>query len=156
MTPRIEEISLHPGHGLAVRATLAVDELPRFFGAAFGELAQAVRANGVQFAGPPFARYHTHPPAPVEVEAIMPVTHPVGALTGRVQLVRLEGGRALQVRHVGPYETMTPAYEALAAWMKEHGVRPSEDAREVYLTDPSVVPDPRRWETLIVQPIAPA
>lgn len=154
MTPRIEEISLHPGHGLAVRATLPAEELPRFFGAAFGELAQAVRANGVQFAGPFFARFHTHPPSPVDVEAIMPVTQPVAELTGRVQWVRLEGGRALQVRHVGPYDTMGPAYEALEAWMKEHGVRPSEDAREVYLTDPSVVPDSRRWETLIVQPIA--
>lgn len=153
MIPRIEEISLHPGHGVAVRATLDADDLPRFFGAAFGELAQAVRSHGVQFAGPPFARYHTHPPAQLDVEAIMPVTQPVPALDGRVQPIELSGGRALQVRHVGPYETIAPVYEALSTWMKQHGVQPTEDPREVYLTDPSVVPDPQRWETLIIQPI---
>jgi hypothetical protein len=39
--------------------------------------------------------------------------------------------------------------------MEAHQVRPREKAREVYLSDPNVVSDPGRRETLIVQPIAP-
>lgn len=153
MTLRFEEVSLHPGHGLAVRAVVPVDEVRRFFGMAFGELAQAVRAAGAQFAGPPLARYVGQPPL-LEVEAIMPVAHPVTP-SGRVVPVELAGGRAVQVRHVGPYETLHEAYGRLREWMREHHVKPAEDPREVYLTDPQVVADPQRLETLIVQPIAP-
>lgn len=153
MNLRFEEVSLRPAHGLAVRATVPVDELPRFFGAAFQELMQAVRVAGSQFAGPPLARYHGQPPL-LEVEAIIPVTTAVGS-QGRVEPITLSGGRAVQVRHVGAYDTLSQAYETLRQWMEAHQVRPTEEPREVYLSDPNVVSDPGRLETLIVQPIAP-
>ena len=39
-------------------------------------------------------------------------------------------------------------------FLAEHGLRKSGAAREVYLTDPGEVPDPKQWKTQIVWPIA--
>lgn len=150
----VEEITLKPMNAVAVRAVVPAHELPGFFSRAFHELEEVVRKSGAKRAGAPFARYHSVPPSPVEVEAIIPVNRPVAA-DGEVQAIILPAGTALQVRHIGPYEAIGPAYATLCMWMTEHGMRPSDFAWEVYLTSPQSVPDPKKWETLVIQPVQP-
>lgn len=154
MSPRVEEISLQPIHGIAVRATVTVEKLPEFFGSAFHELEVSARRAGVKLGGPPFARYHSVPPAPVDVEVILPVS---GAVPdgGRVHAVELPAGAALQVRHLGPYDQLGAAYAELGMWMTEHGMQPADAVREVYLTSPGGMPDSAKWETLVIQPVQP-
>lgn len=154
MSPRVEEISLQPIHGIAVRATVPMEKLPEFFGGAFHELEESARQAGAKLAGPPFARYHSVPPAPVDVEVILPVTGAVPA-GGRVHAVELPAGSALQVRHVGPYDKLGATYAELGLWMTEHGMQPADAVREVYLTRPKAVPDAAKWETLVIQPVQP-
>lgn len=52
-------------------------------------------------------------------------------------------------------DDMEPAYETLASWVNAHGQELAGDAWEVYLSDPSVEPDPTAWQTEIVQPYRP-
>jgi effector-binding domain-containing protein len=146
----VEETVLPEGEGIAIRETHPLDDLPRFFESAFGEMARYVsEAKAATYAGPPFARYHTVPPAPLDVEAIFPLT---GSLPsrGRIRSVRLAGGPAIQVMHEGPYDTMVGAYEAIEHWLREHGRARSQPPREVYLTGPGQAPQ----RTLVVQPLA--
>lgn len=146
-----EEITLNPIHGLAVRAKVALADLPAFFGSAFHDLAEVARQAGAEPSGMPFARYHSVPPAAVDVEAIMPVRRPVSP-SGRVHAVELPGGSALQLRHLGPYDDLHTAYAELTRAMVERGLQPTDVPREVYLTDPQGVPDSSKWETLVIQP----
>jgi effector-binding domain-containing protein len=154
MRSRVEEVSLTPVHAVAIRATVPQEALPAFFGSAFHELEEVARKAGTERSGPPFARYHSVPPAPIDVEVIMPVSKTI-APSGRVCPVELPAGQAVQVRHFGPYDDMGPAYAALGMWMSEHGLQPSDAVREVYLTSPQTVPDPAKWETLVIQPVQP-
>lgn len=47
-----------------------------------------------------------------------------------------KGGRALQLLHVGPYNLIRAAYEAIGAYASEHGYKVTGPGHEIYLNDP--------------------
>lgn len=53
----------------------------------------------------------------------------------RVKFRTVPGGQFLQTVHVGPYQTMGAAYEALLTYAQQHGLRVLPETREVYLVD---------------------
>jgi effector-binding domain-containing protein len=152
MAYTIEEVILQPAHAIGIRVTVPVDALPTFFMEAFGELGAYVGQAGRQVTGPPFARFFSVDPTAVDVEAIFPVDA-VMETRGRMQPIELSGGPAIQVLHVGPFDAMVPAYEAISAWLAANHRQPADTPREVYLSDPATEPDPATWRTLVVQPI---
>jgi AraC family transcriptional regulator len=152
MLQPIEEVEVPRLTGIAIRATLPIAELPRFFGGAFAELEGAAGAARVPVAGVPFARYLSVAPEAVEVEAVLPTGGRV-APSGRIIAVDIPAGKVAQVKHIGPYDDVGAAYHALDAWIAERHRERAGAPREVYLTDPGAVRDPARWETLVVQPI---
>jgi AraC family transcriptional regulator len=145
-----EVTNLPPGPALAIRAQVSMTELPHFFGTAFSELA-ACAAD--QIAGPPFAIYHAFDPAGIDVEAVMPVRSAVPP-RGRVTPIVVDGGPAVQVRHVGPYEELGTAYTAIHDWLEQHQRTAAGPLREVYLTPPTV--PAAEHVTLVIQPLEPA
>jgi effector-binding domain-containing protein len=151
LTPEIVE--LEPQEAIAVRGEVGIAELAQFFERAFTEAAQAAGATGVEIVGPPFGFYPEMPTDSVVVEAGFPVSAPGGAHGDAHGLV-LPGGRAVVAMHVGPYETLEQTYAELQSWMSEHGLEPAAGMWECYLSDPEIEPDPARWQTRIVCPIA--
>ena len=148
-----EIVELQPQETIAVRADVAVADLPRFLARAFHEAAEAAAAHGVEIVGPPFAFYPQMPTETVAVEAGFPVSAPAGAHGDAHRLV-LPGGRAVQAVHRGPYDTMDETYGDLQSWMAEQGLQPRAGPWECYLSDPQVERDPGMWRTRIVWPIA--
>jgi effector-binding domain-containing protein len=82
----------------------------------------------------------------------IPVSEPVERF-GRVEPDELPGGSIATTVHHGPYEEIRPAYDAIAAWVQEHGRRLAGPPREIYLNAPDQVADPGELETLIEWPI---
>ncbi|TVT51536.1 AraC family transcriptional regulator [Amycolatopsis rhizosphaerae] len=131
--------------------TLPVAEIGPWLGRTYQSVTEAVAAQGAYPAGPPFARFHIRGDDRFTVEAGFPVTAPIEA-TDRVVPSTLPGGPVVSTLHVGPYDQMEPAYQALTSWVKDHGGEPVGDAWEVYLTNPAEQPDPGAWRTEVVQP----
>jgi effector-binding domain-containing protein len=99
-----------------------------------------------------FARYTVRDGgAAVDIEAGFSATGPVQP-EGRIEAESLPGGEAATVLHVGPYDQVGEAYEALAAWLAGKGRQQEGQPWEVYLSMPDEVP-PR---TLVVFPLRPA
>ncbi len=71
------------------------------------------------------------------------------------EALTLPGGRALVMRHVGPYEQLHTSYRLMCETMEQHGLQPVGASWEVYLTDPEEVPDPADYVTEIFWPIGP-
>ncbi len=132
-------------------ATLPASEIGPWLAKTYQTVATAVTASGTHLAGPPFARYHRLAGGRFVIEAGFPVTTAIEGSAG-ARPSELPAGPAASTVHVGPYETMEPAYVALAAWVKEHGGEPAGDAWEIYFSDPTKEPDPATWRTEIVQP----
>ena len=152
----IEERQLQPAVTAVEHFHVPVAQIPNVIGKAYGDVAAAVMSGGNEFAGPPFARYFLEePPAEGEAfdfEAGFPVARPI-MTAGDVKPGQLPGGRAIVTTHVGPYDTMGPAYDALHRWMEEHHRQPDGAPWEVYFSDPEQT-DPSQFRTEIVQPLA--
>ena len=135
---------------VVVRSQVAVADLPDWFGPAY---AATARVAGAAIAGPPFARFGKVDEATptFDAEAGFPVRAVVES-SGEVEAATLPGGLAAVTWHVGPYNTMEPAYKARSDWLAQHGASAVGDAWEVYYSDPSTDADPMTWRTEIVQP----
>lgn len=132
-------------------ATLPAAEIAPWLARAYGSVATVVSAHGADPAGPPFARYHKLAGDRLAVEAGFPVSTAIDSTDG-VRPAELPAGPAATIVHVGPYDQMEPAYQALTSWISEHGGTVAGDPWEIYFNDPGNEPDPATWRTEIVQP----
>ena len=111
---------------------------------------------GVDPAGPPFTRYHAFGDAAdkklVDLEAGLPVKTVVMG-EGEIQTGELPAGMVARTWHVGSYETLPGAYQALERWIESRGLKPSGPPWEVYWTDPAEEPSPVQWKTEVVWPL---
>jgi effector-binding domain-containing protein len=154
-TPEIKSAELHEQPTAVVRETVPVTGLREFFGRAYGAVLGAVRQQHAQLSGPPFALYRGTPSDVVDVEAGFPLDAPLpGAGDGGVTAGSLPAGPAYEALHIGPYEDLEKTYQALIARMAAEAVAPAEEMWEYYLSDPGTEPDPARWKTLVVWPVA--
>lgn len=138
---------------VVMRHRLEVTGIAAWIGPAFSRVQQAICAAGLWPDGMPFARYQKVPEmaATFDVEAGFPVSRPLPECTaGDVHPSRLPGGPAAVTLHVGPYDAMTPAYEALEKWIADRGGTPDGPPWECYQSEPWG--DPATWRTEIVQP----
>jgi effector-binding domain-containing protein len=99
----------------------------------------------------------------LEIELAVPVAEGVSG-EGRFRADVLPAGRYGTLLHVGPYDDLAASNAALQDWAEEQGiVWDSWDTDsgsawrgrvERYLTDPSVEPDPSKWEVEVAYLIA--
>jgi len=138
----------------AIRGRAAWSELGPFVGAALMEVARTAGDQGVRFAGPAYAIYHSagSTEAKVDLEVGMPVAEPIDPV-GRVALSTIPGGVVATTVHRGRYEDVGSAYRALGEWIQKHGHETVGPPREIYLVGPEQVQDPGAFRTEITWPI---
>lgn len=139
------------------RTTLGVAEFGPWLSKSYPVIAGQLATGHAGPAGPPFARLRALGDGRFDIEAGFPATGPFdisGSFDGGTEVMQSElpGGRVAVTTHVGPYDQIEPAYQALAAWLIEHGGEPVGDPWEVYLSGPPTEPDPASWRTEILQP----
>jgi effector-binding domain-containing protein len=133
------------------RAMIDVTEIGNWLGATYHAVVTFLATHDLVPSGPPFARYHPVGQGRFRAEAGFPVAREIET-DDDVSASVLPGGLVATTLHVGPYDAMEPAYQALASWVGEHGGETTGDAWEVYLSDPNDEPDPALWRTEVVQP----
>jgi effector-binding domain-containing protein len=150
LTYEVRAEELHRQLTAVVRGEMPAAEmstwLPEAYAAVFGYLQSA----GVAPVAPPFARF-TFLADTVAIEAGVPVATEVAG-DDRVEPSSLPEGPAAITTHVGRYEDLEHALDAVVGWLTERGLRPAGPHWEVYYTDPNAEPDPGRWRTEVVVP----
>ncbi len=132
---------------LTVRTHAPVQDLPKLFGRVYGEIMQYLGELGEQPAGMPFAAYHTMDMQNLDIEVGFPVAREIAG-KGEFQASEFPGGRLASVIHIGPYEQLSLAYDALALWVKEQGYEPTGVSFELYYSEPETPPHEIRTEIL--------
>lgn len=104
--------------------------------------------------GVPFALYYEpFRPEDIEVEIGLPVAPDAKVTEAEVHRRELPGGPVAYTVHLGPYSTIGAAYEALDAWIDEHGHARRGPPRELYLVGPGQAETPSEYRTEIEIPI---
>jgi AraC family transcriptional regulator len=134
---------------LTVHAEITQAEIQATMGASFGALFGYAGRNGVQPTGV-FARYHAFEPKIVMDVGVTLARALPGE--GNIEAGEIAEGDAAVTLHVGPYETIAPAYQAVQAWIAANGRAAAGPPMEFYLSPPDVPPDQIRTE--VVFPLA--
>ena len=144
----------HPQHILSRQLSVETSGLPAALSETFERLYQYMATIGVPPAGAPFVIYRSDPRSKVwDVEVCTPVSREVDAPPG-FACSTLSGGLVALTLHVGPYDQVASAWNALAAWVEQQGYRSADAPREVYLSPPETPSDQIR--TIIEWPVVPA
>lgn len=134
-----------------VRTTAA--EIADNVGRGLGELHEFATASSVTPAGPPQLAY----PGPLtdgefELDLYLPISGtPAGR--GPIDVVVLPSGPVAQTFHCGRYDEIPAAYEAVFAWIHEHGLHQAGPPRELYLTGPDTATSADDYFTEVVVPL---
>ena len=144
---------LQEQHAVVVRGHVSTEEIAEFLGGAFGETAGAATAQGLAFTGAPFARYRFTDDGRFAIEAGFPVSRPVTP-SGRVEATTLPGGTTARTMHVGSYDAVAAAYEAMHTYLTENGYEVTAAPWECYLDDPEVA-NPRTEVFMPCRPVRP-
>ena len=121
-----------------IGVTLTRDLLPRVY--------QFLTARGLTPSGPPVAIYHEFGANQVVLEGGVPVSAGFSG-DGVVRSSELPGGRVAMTRHLGPYEKLGAAHDAIRAWLAERGLQAVRPIWEVYPMPPGGEPDSAKWLT---------
>ena len=148
MTYDVQLVELQAQPTAVVCGSEPVEGIVAFLGRAYGEVMRVIGSQGAAPSGMPFARYRLGDGV-FEIEAGFPVSAPVSG-EGDVEAGELPAGTAAQTLHVGSYDTVDQAYEAVEAWLAANGWQPTGAPWEQYLDEPTVA-QPR---TLVTFPCA--
>jgi effector-binding domain-containing protein len=131
------------------RDKLSFDKLSQFFGPQYGAIYGGLQKLGMASTNPPYAFYYSIDEKNnlTDLAAAVEVNDPDIVLPG-FNKVTLPAGKVISTQHVGSYDTMMPAYEALDKYLKEKGLQ-KDLVIEQYLSDPAVEKDPSKWKTNI-------
>ena len=104
-----------------------------------------VMGSAAELAGAPTVLYHDviDEEQSGDLEVALPIAEPAGPIAVDGNMVRrtVDGGMVATTLHHGAYDEIDGAYHVLAGWIAEHGHTPGFPARELYLNDPSEVPE---------------
>ncbi len=135
-----------------VRSLVGAEDIPDFMSDALSLVAGALREAGMAPAGPPFARYFAAGPDGLDIAAGFPVAEPfLGA--GVVHPGELPAGPAAVATHVGPYQGLEAAWNALRERAGALGRPLGDDPWEIYFIGPGSGVDEAEWRTELVWPL---
>lgn len=137
---------------VSIRGRHAQAEIPGFLGRSFGLLFGHLKLLGVDPAGPPFVIYHAFGPAGMDAEVCVPVASLVSATRGVERRV-LPAVTVARTLHVGPYEDLGGAYDAVTDWIRGRGFELAGPMRERYLNGPGEDISPAEYQTEVEIPV---
>ena len=154
----VYEIGVHdvPAQWIvSVRQQIPRAGIPMFVGQSFGLLFGHLAELGVAAAAPPFVMYHAFGLEEIDAEVCVPIRRKVVA-AAPVRVRRLHRATVARTTHVGPYEALGEAYQALDAWVAAEGRAVAGPVRERYLTGPESELPPIYYRTEVELPISEA
>lgn len=122
MAYEVEEKVIQAQPALVIRVQTTPDKIGETYRSLFPQVTAYCQERGIQTAGPPFSQYHEYGEEGVDMSAGIPVVLPAEG-EGQIAAHELPGGTVAATWHVGPYTTISGAYDAIAAWIEEQGRR---------------------------------
>ncbi len=101
------------------------------------------QGNGLKVVGPFMTLYYDeeYREKDATMECAAPIAGRISLTDPAVEVRTLPGGPALSLIYKGPHSGLYGAWTRIGAWAEEHGYTANGLHREVYFSDPNVVPE---------------
>lgn len=152
MEHEIRLVRLDEQRILSIRHRVQQVAIPEFIANSIDDLLGRLALLGADPTGPPFVAYHEFGPHGIDAEVCIPVPESVrasGAMLTRT-MPPMTVARAL---HVGPYDRLGAAYQAVNEWVDDHHLTIVGPFHERYLNSPGDVASPADYLTEIDVPV---
>jgi len=113
-------------------------------GKLYEEIARWLRQKQLKIKGPPFGWFYDNPEEVPANRLRSTIGFPFeGAAKpeGKIKIMSIPAQEVLCIRHKGPYREVGSAYATLFRYASEKGCIPKGCPMEIYLNDPSKVPE---------------
>ena len=155
MTPAMQIVDVEARTLVAVRARIAMSDVPDKIFPLMDRVWTFIRGNGIEGFGHNIWLYGTPSGGEVDIEVGVQVPEPIQAADDIV-CSRTPSGRAARAVHVGDYAELPRINMALVAWCQEHGHALAGRSWEIY-GDWDENPGKRRTDVYyLIAPFAPA
>jgi effector-binding domain-containing protein len=121
-------------------------------GPAIDELMAAIKAQGLEPAGPVFNHYLSMDSGMFDFEVGVPVAREI-APTGRVVPGRLPAAKVMRAVYHGCYTGLHHAWREFGDLARAQSHKPAGGLWECYVYGPESNPDPATWRTELNQPL---
>ena len=135
-----------------------VSNISAKLGEVYSEIYHSLASQGTMPISQPFAKYISFPHNPRDENKVI---FQGGAFTetgietsGRIQIGNSTSANTLQASHFGVYETAGITHDAMKKYCDDNGYTINGSAYEIYITDPSLEPNPANWETKVIYELA--
>jgi effector-binding domain-containing protein len=152
MPYRIDTKEVKPQPVVSARVNCRVGEVGPLLKQSLLQVHAHLEKHGARPSGPPFTRYHGYTGTQVDLEVGFPVSAPVPAGEG-INAGELPGGTVAFTVHVGPYQDLPKAHDAMDAWLREKGKVSRGDQWEYYWTVPDEWTDRSTFKTELLWPV---
>ncbi|MEM8983874.1 MAG: SRPBCC family protein [Pseudomonadota bacterium] len=152
----VAEVEVAPTTWLLASAAAepTADAVSAALSQAFFAVVNAIQQAGLERTGPALRVERGFDGGRARFDAGIPVTGAVDGVTATdVRVVEAYSGLALRTVHTGSYDGLTAAHAQLAAYAAAHGYDGAGDAWEVYVSDPTEVPEDQLI-TEVYRPVA--
>jgi len=150
----IEEVNVPSLHYLAVRDSANAENIGPVLGRNYGMIMEAMKQQGLQKVGVPFAVYYTDSDTAWKLDAAIGVDRK-GKASGPVVSGFRPEGRAVVAHYFGAYSGLSRAHASIGKYLADSARTMAGPPWEEYVTDPMAEKDTSRWQTDIFYPIRP-
>jgi effector-binding domain-containing protein len=137
---------------LTIRDTSSPATISKKLEFIYGKISEVIIKKKLLVTGAPFAIYHSYSLQSFDMEAGIPIDKKV-EIPGQVICRELPEIKAIMASFWGPYEGTAVVYTAIEKYINEKHYTISGPPWEVYVTDPTLVPDTMKWQTDVYYPI---
>lgn len=154
VSSKVEKIRFaEPQWFLSIRDTVDQLQANTIHGKLFEEVNAFMESNEVKSKLSPIVIYHFWSDSIVDVEAGIQLDDSIYSESKRVTLNKIDTGNVVTATHYGAYDRLPETYFSINEWMRRNSVEIIGAPWEVYVTDPSLEPNPDKWKTEIYFPI---
>ncbi|MCC8180825.1 MAG: GyrI-like domain-containing protein [Planctomycetes bacterium] len=132
--PRISDfatLSVPARPALSLVRTVSPDQLPKSIGQGFAVVSAYLDEVGGECSEVPFIQFTPVPRQQLEIVLYFPLPAPLPG-RGEITSTTLPGGREAFCFYLGAYDEITPVYEEMHHWLKEHGYKDPNTSCESY------------------------
>lgn len=137
---------------LFIHDSASVATIGTKLGMHYGKIMEAMKKQGLEQRGAPFAIYYTESTTNWDMDVCIPVNK-AGKEDGEIKVGNYPGGNMIVASHYGPYENTPAAHAAAGQFMEQNNKKSAGPPWERYVTDPMMEKDSSKWLTEVCYPI---